>query len=130
MTDALITELARIPTLRVLSRQSILHLKGSRRTLAEIASDLGVDGVVEGAALHEGSRVRVTAQLILVEPERHAWAQSYECDMSAVLSTQHDAALAIAASVAAALRPGADLAGDPRSVRRRASSRRRSSRPS
>jgi TolB-like protein/tetratricopeptide (TPR) repeat protein len=113
VTDALITELARIPALRVLSRQSILHLKGSRRTLAEIAGDLGVDGVVEGAALHEGSRVRVTAQLILASPERHAWAQSYECDMSAVLSTQHEAALAIAASVAGALRPGSVPVPEP-----------------
>jgi TolB-like protein/Tfp pilus assembly protein PilF len=106
VTDALIMELARIPALRVLSRQSILHLKGSSRTVAEIASDLGVDGVVEGAALHEGSRVRLTAQLVLVEPERHAWAQRYECDMSAVLATQREAALSIAASVAAVMRPG------------------------
>jgi TolB-like protein/tetratricopeptide (TPR) repeat protein len=120
VTDALIMELARIPALRVLSRQSILHLKGSRRTVAEIARDLGVDGVVEGAALHEGSRVRLTAQLILVEPERHAWAQRYECDMSAVLSTQHEAALAIAASVAAVLRPGVVSPDFPPDVRGRA----------
>ena len=86
MTDALITELARIPAVRVISRQSVLHLKGSSRKLDEIARDLGVDGVVEGAALHEGNQVRLTAQLILMEPERHAWAQSYECDMSAVLA--------------------------------------------
>ena len=66
----------------------------------EIARDLGVDGIVEGAALHEGNRVRVTAQLILTEPERHAWAQSYDCDMSAVFASQREAARAIAASVA------------------------------
>jgi len=105
MTDALITELARIPGARVISRQSVLHLKGSSRKLEEIARDLGVDGVVEGAALQEGNRVRLTAQLILAEPERHIWAQSYDCDMSAVLSTQCEAAQAIAASVATALRP-------------------------
>lgn len=107
VTDALITELARIPAVRVISRQSVLHLKGSSRKLEEIARDLGVDGVVEGAALHEGNRVRLTAQLILMEPERHAWAQSYDCDMSAVLTTQRDAARAIAACVATALRPDA-----------------------
>jgi len=84
VTDALITELARIPAVRVISRQSVLHLRGSSRKLDEIARDLGVDGVVEGAALHEGNRVRLTAQLILMDPERHAWAQSYDCDMSAV----------------------------------------------
>jgi len=105
VTDALITELARVPAVRVISRQSVLHLKGSSRKLEEIARDLGVDGVVEGAALHEGNRVRLTAQLILTEPERHIWAQSYDCDMSAVLATQREAARAIAASVATTLRP-------------------------
>ncbi len=105
VTDALITELARIPAVRVISRQSVLHLKGSSRKLGEIARDLSVDAVVEGAVLHEGHRVRVTAQLILMEPERHAWAQSYDCDMSAVLTTQREAARTIAGCVAAALRP-------------------------
>lgn len=108
VTDALITELASIPSLRVISRQSVLHLKGSSRKLDEIARDLGVDGVVEGAALHEGDRVRLTAQLILCEPERHVWAHSYDCDMSAVLATQREAAQAIAGCVAKALsHPGA-----------------------
>jgi Tfp pilus assembly protein PilF len=60
---------------------------------------------VEGAVLHEGARARVTAQLLFVEPERHAWAHSYECDISAVLSTQSEAARAIAECVAKALRP-------------------------
>jgi len=114
VTDALITELARIPAVRVISRQSILHLKGSSRKLEEIVRDLSVDGVVEGAALHEGNRARLTAQLILMEPERHAWAQSYDCDMSAVLTTQREAARAIAASVVTALRPAG--AGMPAAV--------------
>jgi TolB-like protein len=114
VTDALITELARIPAVRVISRQSVLHLKGSSRKLEEIVRDLSVDGVVEGAALHEGNRARLTAQLILMEPERHAWAQSYDCDMSAVLTTQREAARAIAASVVTALRPAG--AGMPASV--------------
>lgn len=105
VTDALITELARIPAVRVISRQSVLHLKGSSRTLDAIARELGVDALVEGAVLHEGTRARLTAQLILAEPERHAWAQSYDCDISAVLATQRDVARAIAGCVAAALRP-------------------------
>ena len=107
ITDALITELARIQAVRVISRQSVIHLKGSNRRLDEIVRDLRVDGVVEGAVLYEGSRIRVNAQLILMEPERHAWAQSYDCDMSAILATQREAARAIAACVVAALRPGA-----------------------
>lgn len=105
VTDALITELARIPAVRVISRQSVLHLKGSSRMLEEIARDLGVDGVVEGTVLHEGNRVRLTAQLILTEPERHVWAQSYECEVSAVLAAQREAARSIAGCVAGALKP-------------------------
>lgn len=104
VTDALITELARIRAVRVISRQSVLHLKGSSRKLDQIARDLGVDAIVEGAALHEGNLVRLTAQLILTEPERHVWAQTYECDMSAVLSTQGETARAMAACVATMLR--------------------------
>ncbi len=109
VTDALITELARIPAVRVISRQSVLHLKGSCRKLDEIARDLGVDGVVEGAVLHEGHRARLTAQLILTEPERHAWAHSYDCDMSAVLTTEREVARAIAGCVVAALRPASPV---------------------
>jgi len=113
ITDALITELARIKTVRVISRQSVLHLKGSSHKLDEIARDLSVDGIVEGGVLHEGNRVRVTAQLILMEPERHAWAQSYDCDMSAILVTQREAARAIAGCVATALRPDAPATPAP-----------------
>jgi TolB-like protein/tetratricopeptide (TPR) repeat protein len=111
MTDALITELGRIPSVRVISRQSVLHLKGSTLKMDDIARDLGVDGIVEGAALHEGGRARLTAQLILTEPERHVWAQSYDCDMSAVLTTQREAAQAIALSIAGAVVPKATLPG-------------------
>jgi|WetSurMetagenome_2_1015567.scaffolds.fasta_scaffold09215_3 TolB-like protein/tetratricopeptide (TPR) repeat protein len=111
VTDALITELARIPSVRVISRQSVLHLKGSSRTLDDIAHDLGVDAVVEGAVLHEGDRARLNAQLILAGPERHAWAQTYDCDMSAVLATQREVARAIAGCVATSLRPGATPLG-------------------
>jgi TolB-like protein/tetratricopeptide (TPR) repeat protein len=110
ITDALITELARIPSLRVVSRQSVLHVKGSRLTVTEIARDLEVDGVVEGAVLQEGEKVRVTAQLILADPERHLWAETYDCDTSAVLATQHEAARAIAVSVATAFRSSRPLA--------------------
>ena len=104
ITDALITELARMKALRVISRQSVLHLKGSSRRLDEIARALSVDGIVEGAVFLEGSRVRVTAQLILTDPERHVWAEVYDCDVSGILTTQREAARAIAACVARVLR--------------------------
>jgi TolB-like protein/tetratricopeptide (TPR) repeat protein len=118
LTDALITELARIPAVRVISRQSVLHLKGSSRRLEEIARDLSVDGVVEGAVLHEGRRARLTAQLILMEPERHAWARSYDCDVSSVLRTQREVAQAIAGCVASALRPANEVIPPPAAARR------------
>lgn len=117
VTDVLITELARLPAIRVISRQSVLHLKGSNRKLEEIVRDLNVDGVVEGAALIEGNRTRLTAQLILMEPERHAWAQSYDCDMSTVLFSQREAARAIAASVVTVLKPAGSAMPAPVSAR-------------
>jgi hypothetical protein len=85
-------------------------MKGSRLTVTEIARDLEVDGVVEGAVLQEGEKIRVTAQLILADPERHLWAETYDCDTSAVLATQHEAARAIAVSVATAFRSSSPLA--------------------
>jgi TolB-like protein/Flp pilus assembly protein TadD len=117
ITDALINELAPIAAVRVISRQSILHLKGSSRKIGEIARDLGVDAVVEGTALHEGYRVRLTAQLILIEPERLAWAQSYDCEISTILATQREVARGIAACVAAVLRPAGAAIPPPLAAR-------------
>ena len=131
ITDALITELARIRTVRVISRQSVLHLKGSSRKLDEIARELSVDGIVEGAVLQEGDRVRVTAQLVLMEPERHVWAQSYNCDTSAILTTQREVARTVAACVATALRPEEAVAATPVPASPEGTRhRRRSSKPS
>ena len=64
MTDALITRLAQISTLRVISRTSVMTYKNVHRPLAEIAHDLNVDAVVEGSISRAGERIRVTAQLI------------------------------------------------------------------
>ena len=105
VSDALITELGNIASLRVISRQSVLHFKGSNRSIPEIARELHVDAVVEGSVLHAGSRVRITAQLIQAQPERHLWAQSYECELKDVLEIQARVARAIAESVQAALTP-------------------------
>ncbi len=105
MADAVITELGRIAGLRVISRQSVLRFKGTAKGLAEIARELKVDTVVEGSALLAGRRVRITAQLIQVEPEQHLWAQSYECDLGDILAVQGQVARAIAEAVHAALTP-------------------------
>ncbi len=105
ISDALITELGCIPSLRVISRQSVLRYKGSGKALPEIARELKVGAIVEGSALRCGSHVRITAQLIQAEPEQHLWARSYEGELSEILQLQARVARAIAESVQAVLTP-------------------------
>jgi len=99
MTDELITNLAKIGSMRVISRGSVLRYKGSKKTLPEIARELNVDAVVEGTVLRSGDRVRITAQLIYAQSDRHLWAESYERDLHDVLMLQSDVAQAIAQQV-------------------------------
>jgi TolB-like protein/DNA-binding winged helix-turn-helix (wHTH) protein len=96
MTDELITELARIPNLRVVSRTSVMADKGSRRPLPDIARQLDVDAIVEGSIVRSGDRIRITAQLIDARTDRHLWAQSFEGPTSDVLSLQDSVAQQIA----------------------------------
>jgi TolB-like protein/DNA-binding winged helix-turn-helix (wHTH) protein/Tfp pilus assembly protein PilF len=99
MTDVLITNLASLPALRVISRQSVMRYKGSAKPLPEIARELGVEGVVEGSVVRSGGRVRVTAQLIHAPTERHIWARTYERRMEDVLALQGELSRAIAEEV-------------------------------
>jgi TolB-like protein/Tfp pilus assembly protein PilF len=103
ITEALITELGRIRTLRVISRSSVMAYKGRKKALEQAAQELKVDAVVEGAVVREGGRVRVTAQLIRVRPERQVWADRYEREISSILALQADLARAIAGEVRAKL---------------------------
>ena len=96
MTEELITDLASIRSLRVISRTSVMPFKGSRKSLKEIAGALNVDGVVEGSVLRAGDRVRITAQLIEASEDRHLWAKSYERDLKDVLGLQSEVARDIA----------------------------------
>ena len=105
MTDELITELARIPNLRVVSRTSVMADKGSRRTLPDIARRLDVDAIVEGSTVRSGDRIRITAQLIDARSDRHLWAQSFEGPASDVLSLQDSVAQQIASQARLALAP-------------------------
>ncbi len=70
MTDELTTDLSKISALRVVSRTSAMHYKGTKKTLPEIARELNVDGVVEGSVMRSGNRVRITAQLIHAESDQ------------------------------------------------------------
>jgi TolB-like protein/DNA-binding winged helix-turn-helix (wHTH) protein/Flp pilus assembly protein TadD len=99
MTDELITRLAQISALRVISRTSVMNFKGIRKPLAEIARELNVDAVVEGTVLRSGERVRITAQLILVPSDTHMWAQSYDEDLRDTLSLQSKVARTIAEQI-------------------------------
>ena len=78
MTDELIGQLMKIKSLRVISRTSVMRFKGTRKSVAEIARDLDVDAVVEGAIIRSAERVRVTAQVIQANPEKNLWADRYE----------------------------------------------------
>jgi TolB-like protein/DNA-binding winged helix-turn-helix (wHTH) protein len=95
MTDELITDLAQVRELKVVSKTSIMQYKGTRTPLPEIGRQLGVDAVVEGSVLRSGDRVRITAQLIRAASDRHIWAESYDGDLKDVLSLQARVAEAI-----------------------------------
>jgi len=95
MTDELITDLAQIRELKVVSKTSIMQYKGTRTPLPQIGRDLGVDAVVEGSVLRSGDRVRITAQMIRTATDRHIWAAAYDGDLKDVLSLQARVAEAI-----------------------------------
>ena len=105
LTEALISRLAKIRLLRVVSRTTAMHYKGVRRPLSEIAQDLQVDAVVEGTVLRSGTRVRISAQLIEARTDTHLWAESYDEDLRDVLELQSDVAWAIAREIQVKLTP-------------------------
>ena len=107
MTDELITELARIPGLRIVSRTSVMQVKGTQKPLAQIARELNVDAVVEGSVVRSGDRVRITAQLIDTRSDKHLWAQSFEGPLGDVLTLQDDVAREIASQTRTVLTPAA-----------------------
>jgi TolB-like protein/Tfp pilus assembly protein PilF len=105
MTDALITDLAQTRSLRVISKTSSDRYRKTQKKLSEIAKELNVDAVVEGAVLRSGDQVRIDAQLIRAEDDQHLWARSYDRKISDVLSLQADVAQAIASEIEVKLAP-------------------------
>jgi len=101
MTDALITVLAQIGSLKVISRTSSMTYKENKKPLPEIARELNVDGIVEGTVQRSGDRVRITAQLIHGPSDRHLWAKRYERDVHHVLTLEREVADDIANQVRA-----------------------------
>ncbi|MBZ5545416.1 MAG: hypothetical protein LAO07_17340, partial [Acidobacteriia bacterium] len=105
MTEELITNLAKISALKVISRTSMMQYKGTKKPLPQIAKELNVDALIEGSVLREGGQVRITAQLIQASTDQHLWAESYQRDLRGVLALQGEIASAIADKVRAAITP-------------------------
>jgi serine/threonine protein kinase/Flp pilus assembly protein TadD len=105
MTEQLTMDLGQIGALRVISRTSAMHYKGTKKTLPEIARELNVDAVVEGSVERSGDRVRITAQLIDATDDRHLWASAYDRALRDVLTLQGEVAQAIADEVKIKLTP-------------------------
>jgi serine/threonine-protein kinase len=105
MTEALITDLSKIGALKVISRSSAMRYKGTDKPISEIATELGVDAVVEGSVIREGDQVGITAQLIVAETDDNLWAERYERDLTSILKLQGEIAQAIAAEIQIVLTP-------------------------
>jgi TolB-like protein/tetratricopeptide (TPR) repeat protein len=105
MTDLLISNLARIRALKVISRTSTMRYKGREKPIPVAARELGVDAVVEGAVLRAGNKVRVTARLVDAVRDRLIWAETYERELGDVLRLQSDVARAIVSKIRLELTP-------------------------
>ncbi|MHB8218579.1 MAG: protein kinase domain-containing protein [Candidatus Sulfotelmatobacter sp.] len=105
VTDALITELAQIGELRVISRTSVMVYKDAKKPLPQIAKELGVDAVVEGSVQRSGDKVRINAELIQASSDRLLWAKSYERDLRDILTLQSAIAKAIVDEVEVKVTP-------------------------
>jgi TolB-like protein/DNA-binding winged helix-turn-helix (wHTH) protein len=105
MTDALITELSQIASVKVISRTSVMAYRKPDKPLSQVARELGVDGIVEGTIQRSGNQIRITAQLIYAPADRHVWANSYEHSTEDVLGLEREVAQAIAHEIQAKLPP-------------------------
>jgi TolB-like protein/Flp pilus assembly protein TadD len=104
-TEVLISSLARIHSIEVISHTSMLRYKGTTKRLPEIAKELGVDAIVEGSVQRSGGRVRISAKLIRAATDKHIWANEYERDLADVLKLEAEVARAIAQEIQAKITP-------------------------
>jgi TolB-like protein/DNA-binding winged helix-turn-helix (wHTH) protein/tetratricopeptide (TPR) repeat protein len=110
MTDTLITQLAQIGSVKVISRTSSMQYKNTKKSLPEIARELNVDGIIEGTVQRSGDRVLITAQLIQGPSDKHIWARSYERDMRDIFALERDVTAEITEQVRAQLRTQSNTA--------------------
>jgi serine/threonine-protein kinase len=105
MHDLLIAELAQIASLKVISRTSVMRFRNHEQSLSEITRELQVDAVLEGSVFRWGDSVRITAQLVVPDPERHLWARTYDRALEDLFALQAEVAMAVAEEIEAELTP-------------------------
>ena len=105
LTDVLTTDLAQLPSVRVISRTSAYAVKTGKRPTADIQKSLGVDAIVEGSVVRSRNRIRVDAQLVDAFTDRHLWAHSFEGDSNDILTLQDQVSRAVAEQIQVALAP-------------------------
>ena len=105
MTEALLTELSKIKSFKVVSRTTVMPYKGTRKPLSQVARELGVAGIVEGSVFRSGNRVRITTQLVDARQDRYLWADSYDRDLRDVLALHSEVAQTIAERVRVVVTP-------------------------
>lgn len=103
--EDILTDLALVRALRVVSRTSVMQYRGTTKTIHQIAQELGVAYILEGSVRRAGNKVRVTAQLIDTATDEHVWAKNYDRDLTDVFSIQSELSQAIASALSAALSP-------------------------
>jgi TolB-like protein/KaiC/GvpD/RAD55 family RecA-like ATPase/tetratricopeptide (TPR) repeat protein len=96
LTEEMITELSRIPGLRVIARTSIMHYKNLTKGVEEIGRELGVGSILEGSVRKAGNKIRIAAQLIDATNEEHLWADSYDRELTDIFVIQSEIATRVA----------------------------------
>ncbi len=103
--DDILTQLAKIGDLQVISRTSVVQFKGTVKSVKEIAAQLGVANILEGSVRRAGNRIRIVAQLINAATDEHLWAETYDRDYADIFAIQSDVAQKIARALKATLSP-------------------------
>ncbi len=103
--EDLLTNLALVPELKVVSRTSVMQYRGTTKTMKQIGDELGVAYILEGSVRRAGNKVRVTGQLINTRTDEHVWAESYDRDLTDIFSIQAELSKKIAGALSAAISP-------------------------
>ncbi len=103
--EDILTNLALIRELRVVSRTSVMQYRDTKKTMKQIAQELGVTFILEGSVRRSGNKVRVTGQLIHASTDEHVWAQAYDRDLTDIFTIQAELSQQIAGALKAALSP-------------------------